>query len=133
MLFQRNKNMISILSIGFGGALGAISRFWLSNLVNNNHSSGFPYGTMTVNLIGSLLIGVLWGIFEHFDIFPSSARLFLITGFLGAFTTFSTFSLEIHGLITKSQIHIGLFYALISLAGGLLMVFLGFSAVSALK
>ena len=125
--------MLSIVSIGLGGALGAISRFLLSTLVNNSHNTGFPYGTMTVNLIGSLLIGILWGIFEHFNILPVAARLFLITGFLGAFTTFSTFSLEIHGLITKTQLHLGLIYALISLVGGLMLVFVGFSAVTALK
>ncbi|MBT7087336.1 fluoride efflux transporter CrcB, partial [bacterium] len=59
--------MLSIVSIGLGGALGAISRFLLSTLVNNSHNTGFPYGTMAVNLIGSLLIGILWGIFEHFN------------------------------------------------------------------
>jgi CrcB protein len=81
-----------LLSVGLGGFAGAISRFLLSTGIHKVASSSFPYGTLAVNVLGSFIIGFLFLYFEQ-NISPNQKAL-VITGFLGALTTFSTFSLE---------------------------------------
>jgi len=85
-------NALLILAVGTGGFLGAISRFLLAAGVQKLTGSTFPYGTLTVNVLGSFIIGFLFLYFEQ-TISPTQKAL-LMTGFLGALTTFSTFSLE---------------------------------------
>jgi len=85
-------NALLIFAVGAGGFLGAISRFLLSIGVQKLTGSSFPYGTLTVNVLGSFIIGFLFLYFEQ-TVSPAQKAL-LITGFLGALTTFSTFSLE---------------------------------------
>ena len=81
-----------LLAVGMGGFLGAVSRFLLSGWVQRVAGSSFPYGTLTVNVLGSFLIGFLLLYFEQ-SVAPQQKAL-IMTGFLGALTTFSTFSLE---------------------------------------
>ncbi len=81
-----------LVSIGIGGFFGAISRFLLASFVQKSTGSLFPLGTLTVNVVGSFIIGLLFIYFEQ-TIQPH-LKAALITGFLGALTTFSTFSLE---------------------------------------
>ena len=85
-------NGILIFAVGAGGFLGAISRFLLATGVQKLTGSTFPYGTLTVNVLGSFVIGFLFLYFEQ-TVSPTQKAL-VITGFLGALTTFSTFSLE---------------------------------------
>jgi len=85
-------NALLIFAVGAGGFLGAISRFLLAAGVQKFAGSSFPYGTLTVNVVGSFIIGFLFLYFEQ-TISPTQKALF-VTGFLGALTTFSTFSLE---------------------------------------
>ena len=82
-----------LLAIAAGGALGALLRYGVSGLVQRAMPSGFPWGTITVNVIGSLLLGILWFGFEKHAASPA-LRGFVVVGLLGAFTTFSTYSLE---------------------------------------
>ncbi|MDR2660358.1 MAG: fluoride efflux transporter CrcB [Spirochaetaceae bacterium] len=77
----------------FGGGIGALFRYIVTTLINKLCKIPFPVGTAAVNISGSFLIGFLFAIFEKHN-FPAEGRLFLITGFLGAYTTFSTYSLE---------------------------------------
>lgn len=86
--------MMTYLAIAVGGALGAMSRFGLMTLIGNVASSRFPWGTLIVNVSGSLLIGVLYVLISEKMLLSAEARALLIVGFLGAFTTFSTFSLD---------------------------------------
>jgi len=81
-----------LLWVGIGGFLGAMGRYVISSGVNRIAGTGFPYGTMVVNVIGGFVIGFLFLYFQNH--ISSSLRAFLITGVLGALTTFSTFSLE---------------------------------------
>ena len=81
-----------ILAVGAGGFLGAISRFMIATFVQKLTGPAFPYGTLTVNILGSFIIGYLFLFFEQ-TIAPTQKAM-LVTGFLGALTTFSTFSLE---------------------------------------
>ena len=85
-------NLTLILSVGIGGFIGAIMRFSTSFYINKLLGTTFPYGTLSVNILGSFLIGFLALYFEQ-TIAPNTKAL-LITGMLGALTTFSTFSLE---------------------------------------
>jgi CrcB protein len=93
-----------LLAIAGGGALGAVSRFWLSTLVYQWLGRDFPYGTLAVNVIGSLLMGFLsYWLIERVPLSVEWRALILI-GFLGSFTTFSTFSLETLKLINDGQL-----------------------------
>jgi CrcB protein len=82
------------LSIAIGGALGAMGRYWVSSCLLPISSYKFPYATFSVNVVGSLLMGILYVLIVERGGLPEQARHLLMVGFLGAFTTFSTFSLD---------------------------------------
>lgn len=84
--------MITLLYIGFGGFFGAISRFLIANFVQKSAGDFFPFGTLSVNVLGSFIIGFAAMFFSQ--VIDPEYKAFIITGFLGALTTFSTFSLE---------------------------------------
>ncbi|MDA8943759.1 fluoride efflux transporter CrcB [Porticoccaceae bacterium] len=82
------------LSIALGGAMGAMGRYWVSSCLLPISSYKFPYATFSVNVVGSLLMGILYVLIVERGGLPEQARHLLMVGFLGAFTTFSTFSLD---------------------------------------
>ena len=86
--------MLQILAIAGGGALGALGRFWMSTGVYRLVGRDFPWGTLAVNALGSFLMGVLFVLFIERLAVGSDVRAAVLVGFLGAFTTFSTFSVE---------------------------------------
>jgi len=95
--------MIRIAFIAAGGATGAVLRYWVSTGIYAVLGRGFPYGTLAVNIIGSLLMGLLYVfLFERMDV-SIEWRAGLIIGLLGAFTTFSTFSIETLNLIEAGE------------------------------
>lgn len=96
--------MNQLLAIAAGGAIGALLRYWTSVAVHGRLGAAFPYGTLTVNVIGSLLMGFLYiWIIERMAAGPV-LRAFLMIGLLGAFTTFSTFSIETLNLLEAGQV-----------------------------
>ena len=92
-----------ILAIGLGGALGAVSRHFLAAWISRLTGHGFPWGIMTVNILGSFLMGLLITYLSHHFNTTPELRAFIVVGLLGGFTTFSTFSLETVLLIERGQ------------------------------
>ena len=96
--------MTQLVAIAAGGALGALLRYWVSTAVQERTGTVFPYGTLTVNVVGSLLIGFLYiWLIERLAVGPA-VRAFMLIGVLGAFTTFSTFSMETLNLMESGQL-----------------------------
>jgi CrcB protein len=95
--------MTQTLAIAAGGAIGALLRYWTSTAVHSRLGTGFPYGTLAVNVTGSLLMGFLYiWLIDRLAVGPA-LRAFLLIGMLGAFTTFSTFSMETLNLLESGQ------------------------------
>ena len=119
--------MMRFFYIGFGGAAGALLRYWISGLAHRLYYTGFPIGTLSVNAIGSLLIGFLWGIFES-AIVSQNIRLLIFVGLIGSFTTFSTFSLECFHLMRDGEYGLFLMNVLSSFILCIVFVFAGYFA-----
>ncbi len=113
--------MDKFLWIGLGGALGAILRYGISLIPLKSH---FPILTLITNILGAFMIGIVVGIFSKDRISPSM-NLFLKTGVCGGFTTFSTFSLETLTLLEDGFYLLAILYALISVIGCIIGVYLG--------
>jgi CrcB protein len=94
---------MQLIAIAAGGAVGALLRFWVSTGVYNLLGRGFPYGTLAVNVLGSLAMGFLYVLLLDRMTVAPEVRAALLVGFLGAFTTFSTFSIETLNLIEQAD------------------------------
>lgn len=103
-----------ILAVLCGGGIGSLTRHYVIAAVNNMTGSHFPYGTMVVNVVGSLIIGVLMETMALKWQVSLETRAFLVTGFLGGFTTFSTFSFDTYRLVDTGQYFQALLYILFS-------------------
>ena len=115
----------TLLFIGCGSFLGGIARYLLSRVIQNGTVTSFPLGTLIVNVLGCLIIGLLYGIFDHGGLLNSNLRLFLTVGFCGGFTTFSTFMNEDFLLLQDQNFFYFLLYTVLSLVLGLTATYLG--------
>jgi CrcB protein len=118
-------NLYGLLAVGGGAAAGAWLRWWLGMLLNPVFPT-LPLGTLAANLLGGYLVGVAVAFFSQHAGLPPEMRLFVITGFMGGLTTFSTFSAEVVGLIGRAQYPWALAAVGSHLAGSLAMTGLGF-------
>ena len=121
-----------LLAIGSGSFLGGISRHLISRAVHNSMVSAFPFGTMSVNIFGCFLIGLLFGFFDRGSLANNELRLFLTVGFCGGFTTFSTFSLENLVMLREGNFLYFTLYAGLSVFLGLAATFGGHALVKIL-
>ena len=117
-----------ILLVGAGSFLGGIFRFLLSELIQTKTLSSFPYGTLTVNLIGCFAIGIVFGFVERGQL-SMEWRVLVATGILGGFTTFSAFSMETFSMIRSGNIFNAALYILLSIGIGILATAIGFLSV----
>lgn len=115
------------LAVAVGGAAGSVLRFLISGWVASNWPRHFYLGTLGINLLGCLLIGLLSGLFLTRTDLPLELRTGLITGVLGGFTTFSSFSLEIMKLLEGGRAPEAIGYLAFSVLGGLLAAWAGLS------
>ena len=111
--------------VGFGGFIGTVARFLISRYFQVNLTSVFPWSTFIINITGSLLIGIIYGISEKGDFLSPDVRLFLTVGICGGFTTFSTFSNDAFLLLRQEEWIRFAFYASFSFFLGLLAVYAG--------
>ncbi len=116
---------MKILAIAGGGAIGALLRYYSSFYISNRSGATFPFGTLFVNLAGSLIIGALWGISEE-RVISIRLREFIFVGALGAFTTFSTYSLETVNLLRLNEIKLAFSNILVSNISGILFAYTGY-------
>ncbi len=123
--------LVNAVVVGSGGFLGALARYGLSGLVHRHAPlTTFPYGTLVVNLLGCLVIGVIAGLVESRQLFGPEFRMFALIGILGGFTTFSTFGYETFGMIREDEYlraatNVGLHVIL-----GLALVWLGYAVTT---
>ena len=117
--------MFFYIAIAFGGAIGAVSRYWLYSAVQRLHDSGFPLGTFVVNVLGSFLIGVFFVLLAEKAQIAEQWRPIIVVGFLGGLTTFSTFSLDALLLFEQGHYNTALFYIISSIVLCLIVAFAG--------
>jgi CrcB protein len=122
----------SVLAICIGSSLGALLRWWLG-LTLNAHFPSIPPGTLAANLIGGYIIGVAVAVFALYGALAPEWRLFVITGFCGGLTTFSTYSAEIVTLLQQGRMLWAVGHAAAHLAGSVLMTFAGIGTVAWLR
>jgi fluoride exporter len=122
----------SVLAICAGACLGALLRWGLGNGLNALFPA-LPPGTLAANLIGAYLIGLAIGVFAHHDSLPPEWRLFVITGFLGSLTTFSSFSAEVVALLQQGRIAWAAAAIGAHLFGSLLLTLAGLASVEAAR
>lgn len=123
--------MKSILLVGLGGFIGSVARYKLGGLLlHMTAQARFPYSTFAVNILGCLTIGLLAGLAERYELFGPGTRLFLFTGLLGGFTTFSAFGLDAMFLVRRGELLVAALYAGASVVLGITAVWLGLKLIS---
>lgn len=117
------------VAVAVGGAVGALARYWMTAAVTVVAGNRFPWGTLSVNVLGALLMGVLYVVVDERMPASSPWRALLITGGLGAFTTFSTFSIDALLLLQNGRVVSAVAYVLTSVVVCLLAVAVGMSVM----
>jgi CrcB protein len=121
--------MMPVLAVALGGALGSVARYLVVGQMTRWLGAAFPWGTLTVNVVGGLAIGLLAETMALKWSMTQETRLFLITGLLGGFTTFSAFSLEIVALVERGELGGAVAYVLASVLLSVGAVFVGMALI----
>ncbi len=123
----KNNMIKNLLLVGLGGALGSMLRYAAAVMINTKY---FPWPTLTVNIIGSFFIGLIFALSIKDETFLNNWKLFLATGICGGFTTFSSFSLENMGLLQQGKYATALTYICLSIILGIIAAFAGYKIIS---
>ena len=115
----------SILLIAVGSCIGGVSRFLCQQFVQKHFPSSIPLGTLSVNIIGCFIIGIIYGLANKSNIISPELRIFIATGFCGGYTTFSSFAYENISLIQEGEFYYMGLYILLSLVVGFAAVYAG--------
>jgi len=114
-----------ILAVGTGGFVGSVLRFLIYRYFENPQSGSWPWGTIAVNIIGSFLAGILFGISQKTNLIPETLSLFLLVGFCGGFTTFSAFALDNLKLFQEGAYIQNFIYIASTILLGITAIFIG--------
>lgn len=117
----------NLLLVGLGGSIGSMARYAVSLIIKTKL---FPYATLSINIMGSFIIGLLFAMSIKEQGMSDNWKLFLATGICGGFTTFSAFSLENMGLLQSGKVGMALTYIILSVILGIAATFLGYKLVS---
>lgn len=124
--------MQTVIYIAVFGALGCVSRYFLSGWTYDKLGWGFPWGTLSVNMLGAFIIGLIMELGLRNSAIPANLRIGLVTGFLGGLTTFSTFSYETFKLLETGRFLVAFSNVIISVSTCLLFTWLGIAAAKGL-
>ncbi|MFQ5353963.1 MAG: fluoride efflux transporter FluC [Thermodesulfobacteriota bacterium] len=116
---------MDLLWLCIAGAGGTVSRYLLSGFVQRISGAGFPWGTFAVNIIGAFLFGLVWSLSEERLLISGHTRLIVLGGFMGAFTTFSTFMFETGQLLRDAQWGLAAGNLMLQIVTGIIVLFLG--------
>lgn len=117
--------MVKYMMVGIGGFLGAIARFWVGGYISDRMGTGFPYGTFIINCSGSFLIGLIITLLAEKTHWSANWRYLIPIGFIGAYTTFSTFEYETLRTMQDSEFLLGGLYVGLSVIVGFISVWFG--------
>lgn len=124
--------MGKLLLIGLAGLAGTLSRYWLSGVVARRYGETFPLGTLAVNLVGCFLAGLLFYLLQERFLVNQTARTVVMIGFLGGFTTFSSFGLQTFTLLQDGEFGLAALNLVASNLAGLFLVWAGYTLAKAL-
>jgi CrcB protein len=114
--------------VGVGGCLGSILRFWLGSYIGEKMGTRFPYGTLVINVTGSFLVGLIFALLQAKTQWSPNLRYLIPIGFIGGYTTFSSFEFETLRTVQDGQLGLALVYVALSVCVGFLAVWGGFIA-----
>ncbi len=117
--------MKKIIFLALGGAAGTVLRYWVSGFVQRSYRGGFPVGTLAVNIAGCFLFGLVWSLAEERLVVSGQLRAMVLVGFMGAFTTFSTFAFETGELLRDAQWTLASFNLLAQNISGIIFLYIG--------
>lgn len=118
----------TVMAVGIGGFLGAISRIYINHFITKAYPSEFPYGILFINILGSFIIGIMFALFLHYNI-SQTLKSFITSGFLGALTTYSTFAIESFFLLQSSLI-LGISNMFFNLFGSVAAAAIGYKIIT---
>jgi len=130
--FLEVKTMGKLFLIGLAGFIGTLSRYWMSGVVARRYGETFPMGTLAVNLVGCFLVGLLFYTLEERFLVNQTARTVVLIGFLGGFTTFSSFGMQTFTLLKDGEVGFAILNITASNFVGLLLVWAGYTVAKVL-
>ena len=122
---KEHADLLKYVMVGIGGGLGSILRFWLGSYIGSKLGTRFPYGTLVINVTGSFLIGLVYALLIAKTTWSPNWRYLIPIGFIGGYTTFSSFEYETLRTLQDGQISLGLLYVGLSTCAGFVAVWGG--------